>query len=398
MSAVDAVLGLGATLLAVPATVYALQCIAGSLLPDRRRDPDDELPERTVVLVPAHDEEVVVADTVRGLVHAVARGLDGRGEVLVVADNCQDATAARARDAGARVLERNDPDRRGKGFAIAFGARALEQTPPDVVVLVDADCRTTPAALRHLALRAAAGERPVQADYILQPPPNPTPTSGISGLAVLVKNRVRPRGMRRLGLPCQLTGSGMAMRYTTLRGAPETGADIVEDMVLGVELALQGRPPTSTSAAEVWSQLPAGRSAAAGQRRRWEHGHLATMLRYAPRLLLHGLAKLSPHRLALALDLLVPPMALLVLATTTWAACCWSAHLLGSATWPLWISGSALAAVALGTLTAWAVHGRRTLPLRHLVFVPIYVLWKVPLYLAFFLRKGQRSWNRTARS
>lgn len=397
MSAVEAVLGLGAALLAAPALVYALQCLAGSLLPDRDDDADGDLPAQTIVIVPAHDEEAGVGETVRGLVEAVAEGLEGRGEVLVVADNCQDETATRAREAGARVLTRDEPERRGKGFAIDHGVAAIGAAPPEVVVLVDADCRVTPASLRHLVLRAAATDRPVQADYILRPPPTPTPRSGISGLAVLVKNRVRPRGMRRLGLPCQLTGSGMAMRYTTLHEAPPAGEDIVEDMVLGVELALQGRAPTSTSRAEVWSELPADRGAATGQRRRWEHGHIATMLRYAPRLLLRGLAERSLHRFAMGLDLLVPPLALLVLATAAWAGTCAAALGTAPISWPLGLALGALGAVMLGTLVAWAAHGRRTLPLRHLLFVPLYVLWKVPLYLAFFLRRGQRSWNRTAR-
>ena len=121
------------------------------------------------------------------------------------------------------------------------------------------------------------------------------------------------------------------------------------------------------------------------------------MLRYAPRLLLRGLAERSLHRFAMGLDLLVPPLALLVLATTAWAGICAAALGTAPISWPLGIALGALGAVMLGTLVAWAAHGRRTLPLRHLLFVPLYVLGKVPLYLAFFLRRGQRSWNRTAR-
>jgi len=398
MNAIEVVMGIGAALLTIPAAVFLLQCLAGSLLPDRLNPTSEALPEKTVVLIPAHDEELGVGDTVACLVDAVERGLDGRGEVLVVADNCSDATATRARDAGAQVVERDDPARRGKGFAISHGVEALAAAPPDVVVLVDADCRTTPASLRQLALEANASDRPIQADYVITPPAAPTPISGVSGLAVLVKNRVRPRGMRRFGLPCQLTGSGMAMRFALLQSAPTTGANIVEDMVLGVELALRGRPPTSTSAAEVSSVLPAERRDAAGQRRRWEHGHLATMARFAPRLLLAGVTRLSPKLFAMGLDLLVPPVALLVLSTSLWTALCAAAGTLDAAPWPLWTATGALGGVAAGALVAWIAHGRQTLPLRHLLFVPLYVAWKAPLYLAFFLRRGQRSWNRTARA
>ena len=40
--------------------------------------------------------------------------------MLVIADNCTDDTASRAREAGARVLERRDVARKSKGYAIEY--------------------------------------------------------------------------------------------------------------------------------------------------------------------------------------------------------------------------------------------------------------------------------------
>src|SRR5262245_53083259 len=67
-------------------------------------------------VVPAHDEESGIARTVRNLL-AMDWPKDAF-RVLVVADNCHDQTAQRARDAGALVIERFDGDRRGKGYAL----------------------------------------------------------------------------------------------------------------------------------------------------------------------------------------------------------------------------------------------------------------------------------------
>ena len=70
------------------------------------------------VFVPAHNEESIIARTVANL-----RGLDwpaDRFRVIVIADNCGDATASIAAQAGARVFERADPERRGKGYALAY--------------------------------------------------------------------------------------------------------------------------------------------------------------------------------------------------------------------------------------------------------------------------------------
>lgn len=59
----------------------------------------------------------------------------------MVADNCTDDTARLASAAGAEVIERHDALLRGKGYALDFGVRHLAQQPPDVVIVVDADCQ-----------------------------------------------------------------------------------------------------------------------------------------------------------------------------------------------------------------------------------------------------------------
>ena len=71
--------------------------------------------------------------------------------VLVVADNCDDHTAELARRAGAEVFVRIDPDHRGKGYAMQFGLQALRANPPDVIVVIDADCLTETDAIDTLA-------------------------------------------------------------------------------------------------------------------------------------------------------------------------------------------------------------------------------------------------------
>jgi glycosyltransferase involved in cell wall biosynthesis len=61
--------------------------------------------------------------------------------VLVVADNCTDETAVRAREAGALVVERRDEALRGKPRALDHGLAWLAERPaPDAVIFVDADC------------------------------------------------------------------------------------------------------------------------------------------------------------------------------------------------------------------------------------------------------------------
>jgi cellulose synthase/poly-beta-1,6-N-acetylglucosamine synthase-like glycosyltransferase len=296
------------------------------------------------------------------------------------------------------VIERDDPAHVGKGFAISFGLRHLDADPPEVVILVDADCRVSAGGLPILARAAAASGRPVQAEYLLAAPGKPGPLAVVSALAILLRNQVRPRGLHRLGLPCHLTGSGMGFPWRVLRGAPETGANLVEDLVMGIELALQGHPPLSCPEVQISSELPDTQAAGLRQRRRWEHGQLDTLRTYVPRLLAAGVRRGDRRLLALGLDLLVPPLALLVmLQLGALTACCATALFAAPSVVPIALSLAGLGAVAIAVGVAWVGFGRRTLPLRHALLIPAYVLWKIPLYLGLALRGKQKKWERTAR-
>jgi cellulose synthase/poly-beta-1,6-N-acetylglucosamine synthase-like glycosyltransferase len=383
-----------ALLLLVPGIVILVQTLAALLPAPRRPAYPAVAADRVTVIVPAHDEAAQIAQTVRLL----AENAGGGDRILVVADNCTDQTAALAAAAGARVIERNDATRVGKGFAISFALQHLDAAPPEVVVLVDADCRVSAGGLATLARIAAATNRPVQAEYVLSAPENPGPLGVVNALAILLRNRVRPRGLRRLGLPCLLTGSGMAFPWRVLRNAPDTGSNLVEDMVMGLELALAGHAPLLCPEVSIASELPGERKAELKQRKRWEHGQLHTLATYAPRLFAAGLRRADPSLIGLGLDLAVPPLALLVmLQMAVLGAAGVAAALRIVPLAPVGLAAAALAAVAAAVGIAWIVFGRRTLPLRYALYVPFYLLWKIPLYLGLALRGKQKRWERTAR-
>ena len=407
MTAADFLLTLFAVALLAPLAVLTVECLA-ALLPAR---PSSDGPRPAcAVLVPAHDEEAGLPATLAALRFQLEPG----DRLLVVADNCSDATAAVARTAGAEVLERHDPNRRGKGYALAAGVDALRAGPSDIVIIVDADCRAGPGAIDRLARTAAVTGRPVQAAYTLDPPqkseewgvrsekkgssphsslPTPRLSSRLSAWAVRVKNVVRPRGLRRLGLPCLLTGSGMAFPWRLLRDAPLATGHIVEDMRLGIDLAIAGHPPVFEPAAEIGGELPAGRGAARTQRTRWEHGHLGTLVSQVPRLFVAAVRQRRFDLAGLALELGVPPLSVLGLL---WVAVVVAALTVADSWLPaeLLLAGGVMAGAA--GLLASARFGRAVLPPAALLAVPRYVIGKVPLYLAFLFRP-QRAWVRTPR-
>jgi hypothetical protein len=384
----------------VPALVLLLECLAARPVAGTPEGDASGPGPRVAVLVPAHDERSGIGPTVEGLLAELGPG----DRLVVIADNCRDDTAdvvrgMAARDGRLRVIERNDAMRVGKGYAITFGVAHLAADPPDVVVLVDADCRVSAGAVGILARRAAQAGAPIQGEYLLGAPARSSPMARVSALALLVRNQVRPRGLARLGFPCLLTGSGMAFPWALLHAAPETEGHLVEDMVLGLELAIAGHGPRHCAEVRISSELPEDRGAGLRQRRRWEHGQLQVLRRYGPRLGLAGLRSGRADLMALALDLMVPPLALLVGiqgALVAAAAAGLGAGLLSAR--PLALAVAGLAGIGVAVLSAWWRFARETIRATELLFVPAYLLWKVPLYVGLAIKGRQRVWERTARA
>ena len=366
--------------------------IALGLRPLRSSAIADESGTSAVIVIAAHDEEAVIEESVRAALTEAA----GKVGLIVVADNCSDRTAELARAAGADVLIRNEPDRRGKGFALAAGREHLRGHPPDVVIVLDADCRTDAQSLRALVERAKETARPCQAVNLLAPDLSAGPLVQISSFAFMVKNLIRQRALQRLADRAHMTGTGMALPWPIFESADLGGANIVEDFALGLELADRNVPPILVEEATIWSPA-ASASGTLVQRRRWEGGYLATMLKSAPAALARGVRRADARGFCAALDLCIPPLALLVMLNAVALALALLGTLAGGATWPVvvQITVGMLAAVAIAL--AWAMEGRRFASAATLLRLPFYVLWKLPMYVGLARRGAPRDWLRTGR-
>jgi cellulose synthase/poly-beta-1,6-N-acetylglucosamine synthase-like glycosyltransferase len=381
-----------ALVLLIPAVVFFAECLA-AILPSRRVSSAFQVPRpRIAVIVPAHNEAAIIATCLR----SVQPQLEERDRLVVIADNCGDDTAAVARRCGAMVIERREPGFHGKGYALDYGRRFLAMAPPDVVIVLDADCTVEERMVEKIASLASVSGRPVQAAYVLLPPHYPSPGALISAFAFTVKNLVRPLGMTRLGLPCFLTGTGMAFPWSVLDGVSLASSKTAEDMQLAVDLALAGHSPLFCANAGVGGCLPQEEEIARNQRTLWEHGHLDTLLRNAPRLFKAAVWRRSWPLLAMGLDLCVPPLSLLVILGTIAinAAVLWGAvtGIWGPATL---IAGAGLL-VFLAVIASWLSYGRAIISLSALLTAPIYVLSKIPLHLTFLFSR-QNEWAARTR-
>ncbi len=347
---------------------------------------------RVAILVPAHNEASIIAGVLRSVIPQLA----GSDRLLVVADNCSDDTASVAIAAGAEVVRRTDLSRRGKGYALDFGVRHLERDAPDIVIIIDADCRVAAGSIDRLVRVCARTGRPVQSLYLMHAPKGAGLKTRIAEFAWIVKNQARPEGLHRLGLPCQLMGTGMAFTWLCISTSELATGHIVEDLKLGIDLASAGTPALFCPEALVTSIFPESSEGIQTQRTRWEHGHLALILSDVPRLLLESLTTHNVGLMTLALDLSVPPLALLMLLM----AVVWLASvlflILAKAQFPFVIATTAAVLLALSVLLSWRRYGRNIISLGSLAYALIYAVWKIPLYLRFLVSR-QRVWTRSKR-
>ncbi len=378
-------------LMVLPVWVLFLQVLL-ACLPVRLRSSAQRSRPRVAVLIPAHNESSMIVATLNTIRPQLLEG----DRLLVVADNCSDDTAALARAAGAEVVERSNDQQRGKGYALDFGVRHLASVAPDVMIIVDADCQVGEGSIERLAMCCIDSGRPTQALDLMRAPAGSGLKVRFAEFAWCVKNLVRPQGWDRLGLPCQLMGTGMAFVWRDLPLIDLASGHIVEDLKMGFDFCRNGKPPLFCPDALVTSYFPRSDEGLSTQRTRWEHGHLGVILGDAPKLFVESISRRNWNLLAMTLDLWVPPLALLTLALGAVFSLSWLVFMLCGVLAPALIASAGVAILNVTILLAWSQFGREIISFSALLYAPFYAMKKIPLYLGF-LFKRQVEWVRSKR-
>jgi 1,2-diacylglycerol 3-beta-glucosyltransferase len=376
-----------------PPLVASLYLLALALLSRRQRPPSaPPFRMRFDIVVPAHDEEAQIAGTVESLL--AMEYPPPLFRVLVIADNCGDRTAERAAAAGARVIVRNDPEQRGKGYALALAFdRSLTEDFADAVVVVDADTVVTGNLLSAFAARIEAGAAALQADYGVRNPMSSWRTRMMT-IALAAFHGVRSLARERLHLSCGLRGNGMGFSKALLRAEPPNAFSVVEDLEYGIQLGIAGYRVEYVHEARVLGQMVSTERASRSQRRRWESGRRTLVRQHALALLRQAWSRRSGLLFDLAMDLLVPPVGELIAINVVGVALSLVLTPLGGIA--MWIWGTSTLGVASYGLRAWALSGVGPTGLLDLLWAPVYVAWKLTLR---FRDQGQRpkEWIRTTR-
>jgi len=348
---------------------------------------------RFAILVPAHNEEALIGRLLVNL-----QQLDypsTKFDTYVVADNCSDDTASLARSHRARVYERFDRTLEGKGFALRWLLERIREGRDryDAFVVLDADSVVAANFLQSMDSRLEAGSQVIQAYYsVLNTGESPVATLRFVALAAL--HYLRPLGRSALGLSCGLKGNGMCFAAPVLERFGWEWFALAEDVEFHLALVEEGIRVDFAPETYVLADMPTTLQQADSQNARWERGRLQLLRRRVPRLLVTGLRQRSALRLDAAVEQSIPPLSVPI---ALGSLCLGASLALGLAV------PAALAALGLVGQALYLLIGLRAVHApprvyRALAYAPLYMLWKVGLYLRVLGNTRSTRWIRTART
>jgi hypothetical protein len=354
--------------------------------PDRSPASRGARRRRFRVVVPAHDEQSVVAGVVADV--AVQDYPADLVETWVVADRCRDDTAEVAVAAGARVAER-DEEPPGKGAALAWYLASHPLEGDEALVVLDADNRAPSGLLARFADELDAGHRVLQA-YLDVSNPDASLLTTASALSYWAGNRMVQLARTNLGWSADLGGTGMCFTADALESVGGFGESLTEDQEIGARLALAGIPVVWLHDVRIRDEKPPTVAATVGQRARWMAGKRAVARRYAGRFLGEGVARRDPGLVDQAIRLLQPGRSFVALVSgvaTVAAAAIGGGWFLP---WPVWA-----AATGVQVLEPVPFLLRDGVPARYVVRYPLLVVLAALWAPIRFASRRTRGWFHT---
>ncbi len=249
-----------------------------------RQDPK----ARFLILVPAHNEEAVIAEMVQSL-----SALDYPREMYdfyIIADNCTDRTAEIARGLGANVIEtqkENENAATGKPIALRKALIELSDYAEryDLLMIFDADNLMDANILREVNSQYISEKEPEIIQCYLGSKNHNGVVAMFYHMTYTVTNRFMNLAKYRLGWNIPVGGTGFAIQtaYLKARGGWTT-MSLTEDFEMQVDVALNGGRILWNHNVRIYDEKPTNLIASFRQRVRWSQGHWFVALRNTPRL------------------------------------------------------------------------------------------------------------------
>jgi 1,2-diacylglycerol 3-beta-glucosyltransferase len=387
------ILLLGAELVLALIITYLLLLTGAALFAPRHTKLGQHIPtQRFLILVPAHNEERLLPSLLDNL-----QQLDYPAslyEIHVVADNCTDRTAELARARGAVAHERVDEHQRGKGYALQWLMQQLwsSSEPHDAVLILDADSIVSPTFLTVMDARLGRGELAIQAYYAVRDPQSSWSAS-LRSVALAALHYLRPLGRMPLGGSSGLKGNGMVFAAQMLREY-EWSASLTEDIEYHMALILGGHRVTFAPDAIVWAEMPNSLKAARTQNVRWERGRQEMLRQYVPQLLRAALARRSFLLFDAAVEQIIPPFSLVAAVSILSLIVAVALQSIPAVLVGVFL----LLGQAVYILAGLWLSGAPKKVYQALLYAPLFIVWKVWLYLRVLIGLDRKGWTRTVRN
>lgn len=260
---------------------------------------------RFAIVVPAHNEALVIRSLVESC--QALEYPDELYDIYVVADNCQDDTAEVAASAGARVIQRENLDERGKGYALEHAFRTIQtgRVPYDAYVVFDADNLVHPEFLTVMNAHICRGDQVIQGRMDAK---NPTDTwvSGTFGMSVWVSNRFWFLAKHNLGFSSVLGGTGMCISTRLIREIGWGTTSFTEDLEFTMKALLRGVKTVWAHDAICYDEKVQTFAASWRQRKRWVQGQTDVARMYIGTMLWRGFTEGNPLFVEAAFQLFNP--------------------------------------------------------------------------------------------
>jgi cellulose synthase/poly-beta-1,6-N-acetylglucosamine synthase-like glycosyltransferase len=336
--------------------------------------------------MPAHNEAGGIAACVTNLQASLNKTTGC--SLIVIADNCEDATAAYAAEAGARVLVRQDTVNRGKGYALDYAFKTLLAENFDGFIVIDADSQVDDALALNFQLAFAQGVEALQCRYRIANP-QASRRARLQNVAWLAFNDLRLSGREKLNISVGILGNGFALSRAVLEAVPYEAGSIAEDMEYHLRLVNAGYQVHFLDTVTVYSDAPNQGDNAAVQRSRWEGGRFRLIMDHVPALFT-GILRGQSRLLEPLAELLLLPLAYHVLL------------LLFTLLIPLpllqYYAAAGLLLVVAHVLIAIRLEGGGFDDIKALATVPFYILWKLTLMPKLWRNaRNNAQWQRTDR-
>ena len=232
-----------------------------------------------MAIVPAHNEEAVVGNLIESLKNQNYN--KELYDIYVIADNCTDRTAQVARDAGAIVYERFDPEKKTKGFALDWfiKQKIQENADYDALCVFDADNIVDKNFIKNMNKKLCQGEDVVQGYRDIKNPTDSWITSGYA-LFYWTMHRFYHLARYNVGLSPLLNGTGFMVKFDVLKPDGWQTKTLTEDIEFSLKRIIKGKKLGWATDAIVYDEQPVGFKQSWSQRSRWTVGHMQCIKEY----------------------------------------------------------------------------------------------------------------------